>query len=309
MVHTWLHPWLPVLGADRLSPLFAIVRQKLAVALRQWHPSDASAIHILDPWRDVFTPTEMETLIVKSVLPKLASVLHSEFVVNPRAQQTDPLLWIMAWRDLLSPVLMGQLLEQEFFVKWAQALHAWLVSSPNFDEVAQWYSWWKSVFEGYGVVQGNAIVQACLRRGLDMMNQAMAGVKVPPPAPPSISSTSLATSIGSPGKQGKPAASFAAAASAFMDSTPKQSVPSVTFKDLLEEFAQKNNLLFLPTAKVHEVSGKPLFRLGGSVSGVLVYVDNAEDLVFVQEEGAKWVPMDFEGLLEVLRKKEKKSRG
>ncbi|RUS24761.1 GC-rich sequence DNA-binding factor-like protein-domain-containing protein [Jimgerdemannia flammicorona] len=310
MIHTWLHPWLPVLGADRLAPLFATVRQKLIVALRQWHPSDPSALRIIDPWRDVFSSADMETLIVKAVLPRLVAILRTEFTVNPRDQKTEPLQWVMAWRELLSPVHMGQLLEQEMFVKWASALYTWLVASPNFDDVAQWYSWWKSVLDGYGVVHANPIVQSCLRRGLDMMNQAAAGIKVNPPITPSASSSSLAASLSSPGRVSFAAAGSAVAGSAATMPRPAKSAqaigPSVTFKDLLEEWAQSNNLLFLPTTKVHETSGRPLFRLGVGAGSVLVYVDNSDDLVFVREDAARWVPVDFDGLLEVVKKRERR---
>lgn len=38
-IHSWLVPWLAVLG-DRLQPVMAPIRQKLAKALRLWNPTD-----------------------------------------------------------------------------------------------------------------------------------------------------------------------------------------------------------------------------------------------------------------------------
>lgn len=38
-IHTWLHPWLDVMG-DRLQPIFSPIRQKLTKALKEWNPTD-----------------------------------------------------------------------------------------------------------------------------------------------------------------------------------------------------------------------------------------------------------------------------
>lgn len=49
MIHTWLHPWLPLLG-PQIEGLFPSIRHKLSLALQSWHPSDGSAISTLEPW-------------------------------------------------------------------------------------------------------------------------------------------------------------------------------------------------------------------------------------------------------------------
>ena len=51
-LHAWLHPWLPLLGPE-LEDLYPGVRFRLASALQQWHPSDASALALLSPWHTV----------------------------------------------------------------------------------------------------------------------------------------------------------------------------------------------------------------------------------------------------------------
>ncbi|KAI8576857.1 hypothetical protein K450DRAFT_178668 [Umbelopsis ramanniana AG] len=183
-IHTWIHPWLPTLKAWRLSAIFTSIRQKLSVILRQWHPSDESALHILEPWKEVWDANPMEKLIVKSILPKLTQVMRTEFVVNPREQNLDPLVWCLAWKDLISPVLTGQLLDNEFFPKWLDVLYKWVTLNPmdiNWDEVGQWYSWWKQVFASYGL-DDNPVIKSSFRKGLEMMNRASSGERVENPA-------------------------------------------------------------------------------------------------------------------------------
>lgn len=73
-IHSWIHPWLPQMQM-RLEPLYPPIRNKLANALQRWHPSDASARLILQPWKDVFTPGAWEAFMVKNIVPKLGECL------------------------------------------------------------------------------------------------------------------------------------------------------------------------------------------------------------------------------------------
>ena len=75
-----------VCAADRLEPLYILIRQKLSNALTKWHPSDRSAKLILQPWVGVFNPSHMNVFLAKNIVPKLALCMH-EFIINPHQQQ------------------------------------------------------------------------------------------------------------------------------------------------------------------------------------------------------------------------------
>ena len=49
----------------------------------------------------VFEPKEWAALMGKSILPKLAYCLDSEFAVNPVDQQLEAWEWAMAWAPVL----------------------------------------------------------------------------------------------------------------------------------------------------------------------------------------------------------------
>lgn len=70
---------------DKLEPLYAPIRHKLANALNNWHPSDSSAKVILQPWVNVFKAGHMEGFLVKNIVPKLELCMQ-EFVINPHQQ-------------------------------------------------------------------------------------------------------------------------------------------------------------------------------------------------------------------------------
>lgn len=81
-IDKWLHPWLPFLG-NRLEPFYAPIRNKLAVALKDWNPSDRSAKILLAPWKSVFDAASWDSLMTRAILPKLTEAMHG-FTINPR---------------------------------------------------------------------------------------------------------------------------------------------------------------------------------------------------------------------------------
>ncbi|CAO3628706.1 unnamed protein product [Cunninghamella echinulata] len=183
MVHTWIHPWLPVLQAWRLADICTTIRHKLSVILRQWHPSDESALEVIGKWKGVWTSQQMDSFLQKNIIPKLTNVLRHDFIVNPRDQQLDPLAWCLVWHGLISDHVFGQLLENEFFPQWLNVLYKWLTLNPNnisYDEVKDWYLWWKEVFNSFGL-SNDPVILKCTRKALDMMSAASSGEPIEKP--------------------------------------------------------------------------------------------------------------------------------
>lgn len=102
----------------------------------------------------------MQSLIVKSVLPKLTETMKTRLQINPKNQELgntffffslfclthlhilnnllDVFNCIMRWRDLFTPKVFNQLFEDTFFIKWLDTLYIWLTHNPNYDEIRQW---------------------------------------------------------------------------------------------------------------------------------------------------------------------------
>ncbi|KAI9591953.1 GC-rich sequence DNA-binding factor-like protein-domain-containing protein [Syncephalis fuscata] len=170
-IHTWLHPWLPVMS-EWMEELWTPIRHKYTVILQQWHPSDPSALDVLLPWQGVFQSVDMDHLLTTTILPKLTMALRVEFEVNPQQQDLAPLEWVLSWLPMLPTTTMAQLLEQEFFPKWLELLSLWLQGKPNYDEVTEWYMYWKNLFPEE--IREHPRIQDGFRRGLDLMNQMIA---------------------------------------------------------------------------------------------------------------------------------------
>ncbi|KAK7056344.1 hypothetical protein VNI00_002898 [Paramarasmius palmivorus] len=263
-------PWLPHVGL-RLEDVLGDARRKVKSLLRQWVvgediPKDLKA------WKEVFDPNDWDNIMLKYVVPKLGATLRNDFKVNPRNQSMEPIQQVLLWSDLLRPSFLSQLLETEFFPKWLDVLHVWLMQPKvSFEEVAQWYSFWKGAFpESLQNLRG-------FTRGLQLMNQA---IELGPEAP---------SRLPRPDYRAEQASAAAATPSPAVRKPAQSSslAQEITFRSIVEEYAATHNLMFMPAGRAHEKSRMPLYRISPSADGkggVLVYI--LDDAVWASVEGA-----------------------
>ncbi|KAH6589633.1 hypothetical protein BASA50_009890 [Batrachochytrium salamandrivorans] len=276
MAHTWIHPWLPILG-DLLDPLCVDVRRKLESSWRDWSPKDHSPLLVIKSWISVFSKSDLEHLLSTSIIPSLIVHLRTEFTISPETQDLGPLVEdVFPWCHIISPPLFSHLLATEFFAPWCRVLWTWIASpGANLDEVSSWYISWKRVFEEAeeGAMKELPCIGEGWRTALDMMNQGVtlrasgyaggAGARMPT-LPAFMNAFNTSASItGNPSSLAslettKTAAAFAA-------------TPQITFKDYIESVAADRNLPFVPLNRDHPVSGKPIYRLG---KRLMVYIEN-----------------------------------
>ncbi|XP_046871877.1 tuftelin-interacting protein 11 [Hypomesus transpacificus] len=287
-IHSWLHPWLPLLQS-RLEPLYPPIRSKLANALQRWHPSDASARLILQPWKDVFTPGAWEAFLVKNIIPKLALCL-GELVINPHQQQMEPFHWVMDWEGMLSPSSLVSLMDKHFFPKWLQVLCSWLSNSPNYEEITKWYLGWKTMFSD--AVLAQLLVKDKFNEALDIMNRAVStgmGGYMQPGARENIAYLTQT-------ERRKDFQYEALQERRDAESVAQRGIGAslpTNFKDLIQTKAEENNIVFMPlVAKRHE--GKQLYTFGR----IVIYIDRG--VVFVQGEKT-WVPTSLQSLIDMAK--------
>ncbi|XP_069850723.1 tuftelin-interacting protein 11 [Dipodomys merriami] len=290
-IHSWIHPWLPLMQA-RLEPLYSPIRSKLSSALQKWHPSDASAKLILQPWKDVFTPGSWEAFMVKNIVPKLGMCL-GELVINPHQQHMDAFYWVMDWEGVISVSSLVGLLEKHFFPKWLQVLCSWLSNSPNYEEITKWYLGWKSVFSDQ--VLAHPAVKDKFNEALDIMNRAVSsnvGAYMQPGARENIAyltHTERRKDFQYEAMQERREAENMAQRGIGVAAS---SVP-MNFKDLIETKAEEHNIVFMPViGKRHE--GKQLYTFGR----IVIYIDRG--VVFVQGEKT-WVPTSLQSLIDMAK--------
>ncbi|KIY51936.1 TFP11-domain-containing protein [Fistulina hepatica ATCC 64428] len=267
-----LFPWLPHLGL-RLEDALGDARRKVKSILRSWTVGDPVSDD-LAAWRDVFDAKDWDLMMLKYVVPKLSATLRVDLRINPRDQKMETIERVLAWSKLIRLSVYTQMLEAEFFPKWLDVLHIWLIQPRvSFEEVAQWYRFWKDSFpENLQGLRG-------FTRGLDLMNEA---IKLGSDAPLRLRRPDFRAEIAA-----AEATKVAAQIIGKQPARPSARVQEITFRAIVEEYAAENNLLFVPAGKAHELSRLPLYRVSRTADGkggILVYV--LDDAVWASPEGA-----------------------
>ncbi|KAL8796231.1 MAG: hypothetical protein Q9195_001346 [Heterodermia aff. obscurata] len=288
--HTYIFAWLPYLSSYQTSPtsthgLLHSLRQKLKSILSTY-PIEKPPPPGLTAWQPILTST-LTHILTRHLLPRLSSHLSTNLIIDPSDQDLSPLIQVLAWTTpLLSPETTAHLLAAEFFPKWHQTLHLWLTSEPNYEEIAQWFQWWKEQLPE--PVRCHPVVEAELTRGLETISLALdlgPGAQLPLP-PPSTASLKPAVVEVIPVKT-KEAVEL---------------IPETTFRDVVEDWCAAQSLLFLPLREADPSSGMPLFRITASASGrggVVVFLRG--DVVWARGkgEGKGFGPVGLdEGLVE-----------
>ena len=290
-IHSWLHPWLPYLD-NQLEIVYPTIRNKLASALKAWHPRDSSAKLILLPWKDIFDKASMYSFILKNILPKLEQSLAIDLVINPVNQSLDPWHWIMEWMDFMPPAAMINCLERQFFPKWLQVLASWLNQNPNYNEVKNWYTGWKSVMPR-DILEAPQ-VQHQLQQALEMMTRV-------------VNKTSGHLMAKQPG---------AYEAMMYLNTTEKQqdihrlgaSAPAATvseavklastaslgsYKDLIARRCEERDIIFKPVPSRFQ-EGKQVYQCGA----MLIYLDRNAIFVQNKDQPLRWIPTSLNSLLD-----------
>ncbi|GAA6037203.1 hypothetical protein JCM8097_008617 [Rhodosporidiobolus ruineniae] len=282
-LHAIVFPWLEVAGSDRLEQVLDEARRKVRSWVKSGWKAREGVPAGLGAWQAAFPKPDWDSLLLRHVLPALGQLLRGSFVVNPRQQELEPLDKVLEWKGLLRGSMLSQVLEAEFFPKWGEALYTWLCAEPNLEQVAEWYSWWKSYFpEDVVALSG---VQRGFRKGLDLMNQAMAlgedakyRLKKPDFAPKHGPSSAAGTPSSTP----RPSASSSSRRPAPAPAAPAPvDASNVTFRTVVEDVAASSNLVFLPTGKTTS-KGQQLFRVSRGIEGrggVTVYLE--DDVVWL----------------------------
>ncbi|GMR36109.1 hypothetical protein PMAYCL1PPCAC_06304 [Pristionchus mayeri] len=268
-IHQWLVPWKEVVG-DRLLPVFAPIRQKLAKALKRWTSTDNSALLILSPWREVWTPATMSAFVQQNIVPKLREGLI-QMNLDPSRNALYPefaacLSWMIP-EGLISPDVIANLLVETFFPRWYETLCFWL-DSPSVVkmEVQTWMKEWTNRFPP--ILMAFPAVKECLRRGL----LALAGQRPSAPAP---------TPLMAPAPPPPP--------------PPPRAHPEMqlTAKDALEIMARQQGFTYIPQQGRYK-DGKQVYWFGAQS----IFLDRGT--VYVMDTSTyEWRPVGVHELMSI----------
>lgn len=294
----WLFPWLQYLDERHTDPkqatgLLSDAKRKFRVALDTWdlHEGLISGIEL---WRDALG-SEFDASLRNHLLPRLGRHLREDFEVNPQDQDLTALEDVLKWKDFFKPNVFGLLLVAEFFPKWHNILYIWLTNDPNYEEVGEWFSWWRMQIPPE--LNELTIVDDEWKKGLQTMDLASrlgdrAAAELPPPTVPMAPQGIPQETPSAIPQEAKEAPTKAPRAA--------KVVEEIAFKDILESWCVEQGLIILPLREAHPQNGQPLFRITASATGkggVVAFIQG--DVVWVQNKKAKevWEPMGLEDRL------------
>lgn len=296
--HTYIFPWLPYLPPHQLSQtsatgLFSTLKQKLK-SLLQSYPLSSPPPNTLTSLLPILPTSFLKELLTRHLLPRLSTHLSHNLLIDPSNQDLTPLTEALSWLTppwSLSTSTTAHLLAAEFFPKWHHVLYLWLTSSPNYEEIGEWFLWWKEQFPL--PIRDHDILAAEWTKGLETISLALdlgperIAEQLPPPAAGPVRPLPKHLELPPPPPPKKQAL---------------QEEP-VTFRTILESWCADHSLFLVPLHEADLRSGMPLFRITASASdkgGVVVFLRG--DVVWVREgkgKGGDFKPVGLdEGLLE-----------
>lgn len=294
--HIWLFPWLQYLDSYHTDPksrtgILADVKRKLKTVLSTWDLT-AGIPPGLESWQSVLQ-NELPPLLLRHLLPRLAAHLSENLVIDPTDQDLGPLNQVLQWSPFFASSTIAHLLVVEYFSKWHQTLYLWLTASPNYEEIRDWFQWWKEQLHLLCPdINALSTIAAEWTRGLETISLALdlgpdAASQLPPP--PRGPALALSTPKTAPSKKPAP--------TSHIQETP------ITFRDIVEHWCAEQGLIMMPLREADPSTGFPLFRITASASGrggVVVYLKG--DVLWVRGsasgvEGKGFMPLGLdEGL-------------
>lgn len=265
--HRWIFPWLPYLPAVHLDPksstgLVADVRRKFRQLIDAWD-FKRGVIPGLKQWKDVLRPSggrdQWTPLVMNHLLPGMARYLRKNFRVDPQDQApyVDVLDKLFEWLDVIRPTMVGEVAVSEVFPMWHDALYQWLLlEDANYDEIGQWFQWWQEEVFPDEIRSLPSIAAefdkgtAMIERALDLGDRAKDELQPPEKGP------ALKTAREPKREKHHRARTEDAAA-------PLKQPEEVTFRQVIEEWCQENDLQFMREANKVHAEG-PMYRIAAS---------------------------------------------
>lgn len=301
----WLFTWLQYLSNHHTDPtqptgLMSDAKRKFRTVLDLWDIRRSSGVLPgLDLWKSALGASEFDTCLRNHLLPRLSRHLRESFDINPADQDLAPLESVLQWHEWFPANVLGLLLVAEFFPKWLHILYIWLTNDPNYEEVGEWFSWWRAQIPPQ--INELTIVDEEWKRGLQLMDLASrlgdrAAAELPAP-------TTAAAAAQQQQKQ-KPVQEKEKKQAPTAEEKPRKPrvIEEIPFKEILETWCADQGLLVIPLREAHPQNGQPLFRITASATGrggVVAFIQG--DVVWVQNKKVKevWEPVALEdGLVE-----------
>ncbi|PWN49414.1 TFP11-domain-containing protein [Violaceomyces palustris] len=277
-LHRIVFPWISVFGDERFNETLSEAKRRLKASLKTIKLDQVVAARLdLEEWKGVYRSEEWDNLMLETVVPRLGSKLRNEFKVDPSDQDMTIMTNVVSWwsSKLIRPSILSRLLEREFFPKWLNVLHQWLIQPrANLDEVAQWYTYWKSWFpsemvEMEGIQHGFNKAIRLMDRALELGERRETQLEKPDTNP-------------LPRRTAHPPGVSSKRDS--RDQAEEDNEDDSSFRRIVEEEASRHDLIVISLNRSEPSSAKTLLTISDNVGGkrgIQFYIQ--DDVCWVQD--------------------------
>lgn len=310
MPHLWLFPWLQYMPYHHLDPksttgLVADIKRKFRQLIDIWD-FDRGVIPGLKEWKTVLRPSkatdQWKPLVLNHILPSMARYLRKNFSVQPSDQEPylQVLTGVLEWRHIVSPTMVAEVVVSEVFPKWHDILYQWLVDGDvSYEDIAQWCEWWHDEDGPFPAeIRDTASVAWEFEKGLHTIERALdlfdlgedPKATLPPPAAKSAYPLKATN-----GSHHHPHHNHHHHREHKHHAAPLKEPEKRSFRHVVEDWCQENDLQFIPERKQHHSEG-PLYRItarGDGRGGKLGYF-KADKLCLLVKNGIEEIG-DTEG--------------
>jgi tuftelin-interacting protein 11 len=280
-IHLWIEPWVAMLRV-KIFTLYPKIRLKLAFVFKNWNILDQSMIIMIAPWKNIWGAIEWNEFCARSIVPVLQNSIYLRLTLNPANQNLDILDSVFAWHGILKNRLLVQVLVSAFFPQFHQILRYWILHNPNYYEIIDWFVGLKGLLPQD--ILDHDCIQHQLKHALETVDVAKTGIGLLPSftsTTPELNQFKIDRQISVEKRR--------------LLAVPESSDADLSFKKLLEHFAEMHEIDFVPKPFRH-VDGLQAF---GSIS-VILDVSRHMLKAYLNKH---WVPISMEAALIEHRKK------
>ncbi|CAG8434779.1 8742_t:CDS:10 [Scutellospora calospora] len=275
------------------SMMYNIWLPKVRSAINNtWYTRDFDPeINLLKNWRPPLLPVFIyENIINQLIMPKLTREVDAW---NPKTDIEMIYQWLHSWLPLLDTKAMNICIRGK---KLSEIIRTRFQINPIKQELGLFncVMTWRHMFtsEIFGRLFETAFFPKCVPpemlsdliietqfiKGLNMINESISLVP--------------AGRLKHPSQQSEVPDSDQLFSST--NYAPIIDDDEITFKEIVKEFAEEHNLLFIPTNKIHQVIRMALYRIGRTTQGLIMYLDDNRKISYLSQPPRRGVFLGWE---------------
>lgn len=153
-LHTWIHPWLPVVGRKSLGEVLGRVRVRVVRRMEGWGVQDGTeatdeVVRLVERWSGVLSRRKLQMAVARHVTRKMVAAVEGfcgDAAAVRRATREgacpEGFEMMRRWSAVASARVMGRMMDG-VFVRLCRVMRGVVFGGEGWEVGARWYKVWK----------------------------------------------------------------------------------------------------------------------------------------------------------------------